>query len=147
LLALSRDGLTFVIGASTRNLNFGSDKAAVMTALQSAEGAPRSVDTGSMCEDGSGRVFDTVLYDGLSVYFLNSTLSGWRVSKAQFTTLDGVGPGSTLTQLRAAFGEVKVTDSSLGVEWSAGTLGGVLSGKSDDSIVGEMFAGDLCIIR
>jgi hypothetical protein len=118
-----------------------------MTALQSAEGAPRSVDTGSMCEDGSGRVFDTVLYDGLSVYFLNSTLSGWRVSKAQFTTLDGVGPGSTLTQLRAAFGEVKVTDSSLGVEWSAGTLGGVLSGKSDDSIVGEMFAGDLCIIR
>jgi hypothetical protein len=144
---MSQDGLTFVIGASTRNLNFGSDKAAVMTALQSAEGAPRSVDTGSMCEDGSGRVFDTVLYDGLSVYFLNSTLSGWRVSKTQFTTLDGVGPGSTLTQLRAAFGEVKVTDSSLGVEWSAGTLGGVLSGKSDDSIVGEMFAGDLCIIR
>ena len=118
-----------------------------MTALQSAEGAPRSVDTGSMCEDGSGRVFDTVLYDGLSVYFLSSTLSGWRVSKTQFTTLDGAGPGSTLTQLRAAFGEVKVTDSSLGVEWSAGTLGGVLSGKSDDSIVGEMFAGDLCIIR
>jgi hypothetical protein len=144
---MSQDGLTFVIGASTRNLNFGSDKAAVMTALQSAEGAPRSVDTGSMCEDGSGRVFDTVLYDGLSVYFLNSTLSGWRVSKAQFTTLDGVGPGSTLTQLRAAFGGVKVTDSSLGAEWSAGALGGVLSGKSDDSIVGEMFAGDLCIIR
>jgi hypothetical protein len=144
---MSQDGLTFVIGASTRNLNFGSDKAAVMTALQSAEGAPRSVDTGSRCEDGSGRVFDTVLYDGLSVYFLNSTLSGWRVSKVQFTTLDGVGPGSTLTQLRAAFGEVKVTDSSLGVEWSAGALGGVLSGKSDDSIVGEMFAGDLCIIR
>ncbi|MEY2438280.1 MAG: hypothetical protein QOF97_3116 [Acidimicrobiaceae bacterium] len=144
---MSQDGLTFVIGASTRNLNFGSDKAAVMTALQSAEGAPRSVDTGSLCEDGSGRVFDTVLYDGLSVYFLNATLSGWRVSKTQFTTLDGVGPGSTLTQLRAAFAEVKVTDSSLGVEWSAGTLGGVLSGKSDDSIVGEMFAGDLCIIR
>jgi hypothetical protein len=148
IVALAVDGLTFVSDPATRNLPFGTDEATVTNALEAALGAPKGAETALECEDGSGRSFDSVRYDGLSVAFFESQLSGWSAENPEFTTIDGIGPGSRLSDVKAAFPDVTVNpDSSLGVEFSSGSLGGVLDGESDAAKVTTIFNGDLCIIR
>jgi hypothetical protein len=148
IVALAVDGLTFVSDPATRNLPFGTDEATVKDALEAALGAPKGAETALECEDGSGRSFDSVRYDGLSVAFFESQLSGWSAENPEFTTIDGIGPGSRLSDVKAAFPDVTVNpDSSLGVEFSSGSLGGVLDGESDAAKVTTIFNGDLCIIR
>ena len=150
VVAISGAGLTFVMDASTTNLDFAvADEAATKTALEAALGTPKAADIGRPCDDGSSRTFDSVRYEGLVVFFLNGKLSGWSSESQEFTTLDGIGPGSTLSDLRAAYGEVRVFDSSLGTEFSLGPMGGggVLDGTSDHATVTTIFNGQLCILR
>jgi hypothetical protein len=136
-----------VTDPSTKNLDFGTAEAATKTALEAALGKPKNTDIGRPCDDGSSRSFDSVRYDGLVVFFLEGKLSGWSAEGQEFTTIDGIGPGSTLSDLKASFGDVTVSDGSLGTEFSAGTIGGVLDGSSDAAAVTTIFNGDLCIIR
>jgi hypothetical protein len=148
IVALSVDGLTFVSDPATRNLTFGTDEPTVTSALKAALGEPSTTDIGRPCDDGSSRAFDSVRYDGLVVFFFEAQLSGWSAENKEFTTIDGIGPGSTLSDLKAAFPDVTVNpDSSLGVEFSSSTVGGVLDGTSDGSKVTTIFNGDLCILR
>jgi hypothetical protein len=148
VVALAADGLTVVtVAGITKPLDFGTDEPTVKTALESALDKPKSSEIAQPCEDGSGRAFDSVRYDGLAVFFLDGKLSGWGSSANAFTTLDGIGVGSTLADLKESFGDVTVMDSSLGVEFSAGTIGGVLDGKADSAKVTDIFNGQVCIIR
>jgi hypothetical protein len=148
VVSLSTDGLTVVsVAGITKALDFGTDEPTVKTALESALDKPKSTEIAQPCEDGSGRTFDSVRYDGLAVSFLDGKLAGWSSSANAFTTLDGIGVGSTLADLKESFGDVTVMDSSLGVEFSAGTVGGVIDGKADSAKVTDIFNGQVCIIR
>lgn len=149
ILALSRDGLTFVsISGSTRPVEFGSSESTVNQALESTVGPQQDSGIGQVCDDGSARTFDTFRYgDGLQVYFRNDSFVGWVSTSRAFTTIDGIGVGSALSDLRAALGDVTLTEGSLGTEFSAGSLGGVLDGNSDSSKVTDLFNGEVCIIR
>jgi hypothetical protein len=148
IVALAVDGLTFVTDPKTTNLVFGTDEKTTTSALKAALGEPSNTDIGRPCDDGSSRAFDSVRYDGLVVFFFEAQLSGWSAENPQFTTIDGIGPGSTLSDLKASLGDVTVNpDSSLGVEFSSETLGGLLDGTTDDAKVTTIFNGDLCILR
>jgi hypothetical protein len=148
VVSLSTDGLTVVsVAGITKALDFGTDEPTVKTALESALDKPKSTEIAQPCEDGSGRTFDSVRYDGLAVSFLDGKLAGWSSSANAFTTVDGIGVGSTLADLKESFGDVTVMDSSLGVEFSAGTVGGVIDGKADSAKVTDIFNGQVCIIR
>jgi hypothetical protein len=148
IVALATDGLTFVSAAGiTRPFAFGIDEPSTKDALEAALGNPKNTEIAQPCEDGSGRAFDSVRYDGLTVNFLDAKLAGWSSSADAFTTIDGIGVGSTLADLKESFGTVTVMDSSLGVEFSTETIGGVLDGKADSAKVTDIFNGQVCIIR
>ena len=77
----------------------------------------------------------------------------YRLARAEGQiNLQGGGPAAaflaTARQFMAAFPDVTVNpDSSLGVEFSSSSVGGVLDGTSDSSKVTAIFNGDLCILR
>jgi hypothetical protein len=58
-----------------------------------------------------------------------------------------VGPGSTLGQLRAAYPATKVEETSLGQEFDAGELYGIVTDTTDAGQVQVVFAGTNCIFR
>ena len=52
-----------------------------------------------------------------------------------------------LAELRADLTPLEVTQTTLGTEWSAGSLSGLLEGATDDSEVTAMWAGRTCLSR
>jgi hypothetical protein len=60
--------------------------------------------------------------------------------------MSGIGPGSTRAELEAVY-EVEVEPTSLGIEFSAGGIGGLLDGESPDARITAMWAGVTCLFR
>ena len=76
---------------------------------------------------------------------------GWTVRPAtegeNLTTLDGIGLGSTLTDLEANY-DVGVIESSLGAEFNASnSLFGILSANEPTGTIDYMWAGIACNFR
>jgi hypothetical protein len=60
--------------------------------------------------------------------------------------MNGIGVGSTRAQLDAAF-DPQITQSSLGTEFSAAGLGGVLESPAPTARITSLWAGTGCIFR
>ncbi len=151
VLALDTQGLR-VVNASTgatRAIAFGTKEADVVSILTNLRGKPR--DRGVNQECGAGPLGFANWADGLSLQFNQGRFAGWSVdgrSKAanKLTTINGIGTGSTRTQLNKAY-TVKVSQSSLGTEFSAGRLGGLLSGNKPTDRVTSLWSGTTCFFR
>lgn len=151
VLALDSQGLR-VVNASTgatRAIAFGMKEADVVSILTNLRGKPR--DRGVNQECGAGPLGFANWADGLSLQFNKGRFAGWSVdgrSKAanKLTTINGVGTGSTRTQLNKAY-TVKVSQSTLGTEFSAGSLGGLLSGSKPTDRVTSLWSGTTCFFR
>jgi len=151
VLALDSQGLRVVNKSTgaTRAIAFGTKEADVVSILTNLRGKPRSRGVNQEC--GGGPLGFANWADGLSLQFNKGRFAGWNVdgrSKAanKLTTISGVGTGSTRTQLNKAY-TVKVSQSSLGTEFSAGSLGGLLSGNKPTDRVISLWSGTTCFFR
>jgi len=150
LLALDGEGLRLALesSGSTRLLAFGMESSAVIAALTAALGPPRSRGTNFDC--GAGQMDFVVFADGLSIGVQSDRFVGWsaRVSDTggTMTTMSGVGVGSTRAALDSSY-VADVARSTLGVEWVAGGIAGVLDGESPAARITDMWAGANCVAR
>lgn len=86
--------------------------------------------------------------DGLTVWFTQDRFVGWSVREGTgtLTTATGVGLGSTRAEWEASY-VVQVATSSLGVEFTAGGMAGVLESAQPDARVVHLWAGHACPAR
>ncbi|MGI8611991.1 MAG: hypothetical protein ACR2KH_06965 [Sphingomicrobium sp.] len=125
---------------------FGTARQAVLAAL-AFRGAPAG--TGTLEECGAGPLDQASWNDGLTLYFQDSKFAGWALggdSKGTLATASGIGPGSTRAELESAY-EAKVFESTLGTEFAAGDLFGILDGKGAGAKVTHLWAGTSCNMR
>jgi len=151
-LVLEADGLGVAVGASIRHLPFGTTTRAQVASLLASRLGTARVTTVRECGQGprtqlsSGSL--SALVDGAR--FVGWTLSPVRAGTqpvgARLTTGDGIGLGSTLAGIRGTR-TVTVTTGTLGPEFTAGTLGGLLDGTAPTARVTTLYAGETCFFR
>lgn len=149
-VALDPGGLMIVIAdtGSTRMLDFGLPQAQVIEIVTNVAGAPRPVTTNTEC--GAGPMQFAEFPGGLTLLFQDDKLAGWSVgpgSVGKQSTMSGIGVGSTRSDLVAAYNGVTVSETSLGQEFSAGGLYGVLDGPGATAKIEVMWAGTSCVFR
>ncbi len=149
-VALDAGGLLIVMKdtGSTRMIDFGLPKAQTVTIVTNVAGAPAPESTNTEC--GAGPVQFIAWPDGLTLLFQEDRFVGWSVGKdaaGKQSTMSGVGVGSTRSDLVAAYSGVEVSETSLGQEFSAGGLYGVLDGAEASSKIDVMWAGTSCVFR
>lgn len=149
-LALSGDGLQLVgdqTGA-TVTLVFGMDMAVVEDTLTPILGAP--LESGLNEECGSGPQMITLWPNGMALHAADGDFIGWGArpdtESANLTTMAGIGIGSTLAELEATY-TIEVFDSSIGTEFFAGEMGGLLTADTPDAEITHLWAGTTCIFR
>jgi hypothetical protein len=149
-LALTGEGLLLVEEetGSTTLLPFGMDMDTVQTAVVDLLGDPETVSDNADCP---GDPFIIAAWaDGLMLNADGDTFVGWSVrpeeGSDQFTTLAGVGVGSSREDLEAAY-TIEVFESTIGNEFTAGQLAGLLSDATADAEITDLWAGTVCIFR
>lgn len=150
LLALDGEGLRLVVAAtgSTRLLAFGADSATVISALSVALGPATSRGTSADC--GAGPLDFATFADGLSITMLHARFVGWSARASAtartLTTMSGIGVGSTRAALDSAYAAT-VSTTTLGEEFSAGGLAGVLDGTAASARITTLWSGTTCQAR
>lgn len=145
-LNVAPDGLSLVSASgSARHVGFGMGQGVAVPIVTAALGKPS--DTGRNEECGQGPM-DTVKFKGgITLFFMEGKFVGWDLDEqSAFATASGIGMGSTLKQLREAM-HISVEESSLGHEFAAGDLGGLLSDTKPDGKVTALWAGSTCQFR
>ena len=86
---------------------------------------------------------------GFTVLFDGAGFAGWSVREGAAgapRTAAGLGIGSTRADLDAAY-SATVGPSTLGTEFTAGGIAGLLDGAGPDAVVTNLWAGNACIAR
>lgn len=85
---------------------------------------------------------------GLTTWFAHGKFSGWSAAADSrgLATASGLRPGSTRAELDAAY-RAQIVPSTLGIEFSAGALGGLLASRRPDARVTHLWAGTTCLAR
>jgi len=149
-VALDGEGLRVVIASSgsTRLLAFGSPAGQVIDAVSAAVGTVQSRGINADC--GAGPVEFVSFDGGLSLVMQHTKFVGWSARKgrasATLTTMTGVGVGSTRAALDSSY-TAAVLRTTLGTEFSAGGLQGVLASASPSASITDMWAGTSCVAR
>jgi hypothetical protein len=145
---LSPDGLTLVLpSGASRHVAFGTPRAAVSQMATAALGTP--IETGENQECGAGALAFANHRGGLSLYFQDEMFVGWDLDGrdgGRFSTFTGIGIGSTRRQLDQA-GSAAIEDSTLGIEFTSEGVSGLLSDRSPQAEVTNLWAGATCIAR
>lgn len=148
-LALSGEGLLLVTEGtgSTRLLPFDAERERVVAAVTGVHGEPAEQGTNADC----GLEY-TSWTDGLTLHSLDERFVGWNVSAQRpeaaktYTTMANIGIGSTRAELDGAYSTL-VEQTSLGTEFSTGSLYGILDGTGEDAKVTSLWGGRTCIFR
>jgi hypothetical protein len=146
LLAVDGDGLRLVDRQSgaTRPLAFETPAAQVLAALENLRGAPAQQGRSEDCAAGYAS-----WNDGLNLTFQHDRFVGWFMdarTAGAITTISGIGAGSTRQELDSAY-HIQVRSTSLGTEFTAGALAGLLSGTAPTDTITHMWSGVTCIAR
>lgn len=154
LLALSEDGLDLVDAATgaTRHLSFAMPFEEVLAILGRQRSDPPQRGVNEDC--GAGALDIATWGDGLSVLGQDDRFAGWSLdgtragapARADLTTMAGIGLGSSRKALEA-LGTIAVSQTSLGTEFAAGGLHGVLASAAPDATIVHLWAGTSCIFR
>lgn len=148
-VALDQEGLRLVSeSGSTRLVAFGVPTADAVAALSSVLGAPADRSTNSEC--GAGPTEFVSWPNDLDALFLDGKFSGWSLgpkSDGKVTTMDGIGVGSTRQQLTESFGNLTVEASTLGIEFTAGDIAGILDKDGPAGKVETIWGGTSCVFR
>lgn len=151
-LALSGEGLTFVADTgSTRHVEFGVPAPLAIEAATRTLGAAPTSTRNEEC--GAGPLDMATWPNGLTLAMQDARLVGWSLhpptrpgDSSSPTTLSGIGLGSTRRELEAAYA-AQVGETTLGTEFQAGGLYGVLDGPSPDARIDALWAGTGCVFR
>lgn len=148
-LAVDGDGLRLFdpVTTSASPIPFGRSQSEVVGALERFRG-PAGKGTNQDC--GAGSVDYAIWPDGLSLVFKGDRFVGWGLdgrAAGAVSTGGSVGPGSTRKQLVEAYADVRVSKTSLGNEFTAGGLAGLLDGPNASSKITDMWAGTSCVAR
>lgn len=143
---LAPDGVEVAAGGARKRLAFGDARERVLADAAAALGAPR--DQGTQEECPAGPLYFTLYEGGLQLVFRDSAFVGWAAREGSvFRTAAGIGFGSTVDQLKAAYPAATIQESSLGTEFAAGDVWGIVNDLSTPRKVEVMFAGINCIFR
>jgi hypothetical protein len=149
VVALAPEGLMLVASSGkTRLLDFGLGKAQVVEILTQAQGAAGKEIRNEEC--GAGPMVFVEWPDGLTALFQDDRFAGWSVGRGaspKLTTMNGVGVGSTRSELIAAFAGATIEESTLGQEFTAGGLSGILDGTAPTAKIDAIWAGTSCVFR
>ncbi len=149
-LILAGEGLQLVNlqTGSTTSLAFASDMDSTLDAVTQVLGEPE--ETGENSECPSGPLTIASWSNGLALNAADNTFVGWAMQSGDddtaLTTASGIGIGSTRQELEEAY-TVEVLDSSLGVEFSAGDLFGLLTSPEPTGTITNLWAGVACNFR
>jgi hypothetical protein len=148
-LVLAPDGVATVLeNGATRRAGFGVSRDIAVPIVSAVLGKP--VDTGRNGECGQGPMEIVTFKGGIDLEFQDGKFVGWDLDgreKGGYRTAKGIGVGSSLRELRAAYSGVTVENSSLGDEFGAGDLGGLLTSLKPDATITHMWAGSVCQFR
>lgn len=145
-LAVEAEGLRLFAGESARLLSFGMPLEQLLALLERFRGP---ADRGTHGECGPGPLEYAVWADGLTLYFQDGRFAGWALDEraaGAHATVGGLAPGSTRRALETAY-EAKIEQTSLGTEFRAGGLYGVLDAPGPNGRVTALWAGVSCVFR
>jgi hypothetical protein len=145
-LGVEPNGLRLLNENGVRLLSFGMRREELLAVLESSRSP---ADGGTSRDCGAGPLDYSAWADGLTLYFQEGRFAGWALDEraaGAHATASGIGPGSTRSALDAAY-DAKVEESSLGMEFDAGGLFGVLDGSGPNARVTALWAGVSCVFR
>ena len=152
-LALSGEGLDVVSErGSVRHLVFGAPADTVIDAVSRTYGGivPQR---GRNEECGAGPLDMATWRDGLTVMAQDGRFVGWSVSRGAANadsdgpaTMAGIGLRSTRRELEAAYA-ADIRKTTLGQEFAAGNLFGVLDGSGPSARITALWGGTSCNFR
>lgn len=143
-LVLEGHGLRISGVAPGTELPFDSPKAAAIEAVTKALGRPPS-ERGTNDECGGGGLEFAEWEGEITAWFENDRFVGWD-SKGKLKTPGGIGVGSSRAELATLRG-MEVEESTLGTEFRAGGLSGILASKAPDAKVIHLWGGSTCVFR
>lgn len=158
VIALDGEGLRLVDPKSgaTRPLAFGVEEAQLKTVAEKLKGPAQS---GRNAECGAGALNYLSWPDGLTLYSLDGLFAGWALDAPdvakpatgskkplRLTTISGVGIGSSRTELLAAY-DAKIEQTTLGTEFNAAGLSGILDSTGPKAKVTNLWSGVNCVFR
>lgn len=89
---------------------------------------------------------DAAQYDELTLTFQNGSFVGWTIAEdSSLTTVDGIGIGTTVAELKEAYTDVQIDEASIGNIFAAGDLFGLVDTNDDDGKVTVLWTGTTCI--
>ncbi len=148
LLALAGDGLMLVNSesGSTRAISFGMPASSAIDMLTAVAGAV--VERGTNEECGAGPVEYVSFNNGLQIVLQKDQFLGWTVRARDDTlrTMSNVGLGSTRAELEAVYA-AEIAPSTLGMEFMAGGLQGILESSAASAKITDLWAGVACVAR
>ncbi|MDJ0649716.1 MAG: hypothetical protein QNJ60_13560 [Xenococcaceae cyanobacterium MO_188.B19] len=151
VLALSVDGLLVIDEQSgkTQTILFNTDIATSQVAISSALGEPTELTQNNECPAGAMNFI--TWSNGLTMNVQQERFVGWTVRRdtesANLTTVDGVGLGKTLAELKANY-SVEVIESTLGTEfYTSNNLFGLLSANEPNGTITDLWSGIACNFR
>jgi hypothetical protein len=143
-IVLEGAGLRIPSASPPRTVAFDMPKAATIEALTKALGRP-STELGANEECGGGGMEFAEWKGEITAWFLDGRFAGWD-NKGKLKTLEGIGIGSGRSGLAALPG-FEVEESTLGTEFRAGGLSGILASKAPDAKVIHLWGGATCVFR
>lgn len=159
VISLDGEGLRLIDpdSGATRPLAFGVplDQLAIVT-----EKLKGPAEKGRAEECGVGPLAYLRWSDGLTLYALDGLFAGWALDETgapspkgnqgkpapKLTTISGVGIGSTRAQLLDAY-DAKIEQTTLGTEFNAAGLSGILDGTGAKARVTNLWSGVNCVFR
>lgn len=150
-LALDGEGLRIfkLLGGSSSLLPFGQAKVDTLTTLTTLRGAPKT-----QAENIDCGATNAVWADGLTGWFARDKFAGWSVGSSAsgtastaLATAGGLRLGATRTEVEQGASVARIAHSTLGEEFNAGGIAGLLDASDPDARVSHLWAGAACVAR
>jgi len=159
VMSLDGEGLRLVDpdSGATRPLAFGVPLDQLKLVTEKLKGP---AEAGRAEECGAGPLAYLSWKDGLTLYALDGLFAGWALDAAdspaakgkdgkpvpKLTTISGIGIGSTRADLLGAY-DAKIEQTTLGTEFNAAGLSGILDGTGAKAKVTNLWSGVNCVFR
>lgn len=143
-VVLEGAGLRIPGASPPRTLAFDMPKAEVIEALTRALGRPPT-ERGENSECGGGAMTFADWEGEMLVYFLDGRFAGWD-SRGALKTIEGIGIGSSRAEVARLPG-FEVEQSTLGAEFRARGLSGILESAAPGAKVTAIWGGATCVFR
>ena len=143
-IVLEGAGLGIPGASPPRTLGFDTPEAATIEALTQALGGP-PIERGANEECGGGGLEYAAWKDRITIWFEDGRFAGWD-NKGGLKTAGGIGLGSSRAEAALLTG-FEVEESTLGTEFRAGGLSGILESDAPDAKVTHLWGGATCVFR